>query len=287
MYLRMSGAMATRQTRLSSEARLSMSVAAKSIWPDSGCPPISAPYRAARSTFTRSPCAFPPSVVTFRLGRTRSNMADVGVGRALTVRHTPSTDTLAPRPRSWQKPAGNSRVRRRRSVLSWMAAMRAMAWTMPLNMVLARFPPRAAGVAAGLAPIVPLAAGRLCAGLSYFACLSCLTCHAAWHIWWRWRWRWQWRWRWRGGGWWWGGWGGGGRGGGGVGGGGVFFWGGGCCGGGGGGGWWRWRAAMAIGGKKCCAPPAPMALCLGLEIMKRNGAPSPRPPPSDRPSPPR
>src|SRR6218665_2926696 len=125
-------------------------------------------------------------------------MADVGVGRALTVRHTPSTDTLAPRPRSWQKPAGNSRVRRRRSVLSWMAAMGAMAWTMLVNMVLAWFPPRAAGVAAGLAPIVPLAAGRLCAGLSYFSCLSCLSCHAAWHIW---RWQWRWRWRWGGGGW--------------------------------------------------------------------------------------
>src|SRR6218665_3647300 len=128
-------------------------------------------------------------------------MADVGVGRALTVRHTPSTDTLAPRPRSWQKPAGNSRVRRRRSVLSWMAAMPAMAWTMPGNMGLARFPPRAAGVAAGLAPIVPLAAGRLCAGLSYFSCLSCLSCHAAWHIWRRWWGWWGWGWGW-GGGWW-------------------------------------------------------------------------------------
>src|SRR6218665_2255866 len=176
-------------------------------------------------------------------------MADVGVGRALTVRHTPSTDTLAPRPRSWQKPAGNSRVRRRRSVLSWMAAMRAMAWTMPVNMVLARFPPRAAGVAAGLAPIVPLAAGRLCAGLSYFSCLSCLSCHAAWHIWrWQWRWRWRWRWWWWWWWWWWGWWRGWWR-----------WWGWGRWGGGGGGG-----GALGGGGKKCCAPPAPMAWCFGL-----------------------
>src|SRR6218665_1244808 len=105
-------------------------------------------------------------------------MADVGVGRALTVRHTPSTDTLAPRPRSWQKPAGNSRVKRRRSVLSWMAAMLAMAWTMPVNMVLARFPPTAAGRCRRAGADCAIGAGRLYAGLFVLFVLFVPRCMA-------------------------------------------------------------------------------------------------------------
>ncbi|MNL66059.1 hypothetical protein D3C87_1904720 [compost metagenome] len=57
----------------------------------------------------------------------------------MTVRHTPSVDTLAPMARSWQKPWGKSSVKVRRPARSWMAAMPAVAWTMPVNMV-ARLP---------------------------------------------------------------------------------------------------------------------------------------------------
>ncbi|CFW10307.1 Uncharacterised protein [Bordetella pertussis] len=125
-----------RSTRLLSMLRTRSTAAAKSIWPDSGWPPISAPSLAARSTLTRAPTAYPPSVVMSRLCSMTSKVAVSADTMRVTVRQTPSTDTLAPMARSTQKPAGKSMVKVRRPCRSAMPAMVAVPWTMPVNIQL-------------------------------------------------------------------------------------------------------------------------------------------------------
>jgi len=66
-------------------------------------------------------------VVTARLCCITSKLARTGLAMRVTVRHTPSTATLAPIARPSQKPGGKSMLKLRRPVRSSIAAMTATA----------------------------------------------------------------------------------------------------------------------------------------------------------------
>ncbi|MNT69477.1 hypothetical protein D3C72_2078010 [compost metagenome] len=82
---------------------------------------------AARSTLIGEPTCNWPRVVMFRLCSITSNRACCASTKSVTVRHTPSCDTLAPMARSWQKPGGKATVNVRRPGWSSMALMEATA----------------------------------------------------------------------------------------------------------------------------------------------------------------
>ena len=86
-------------------------VPVKSTWPDSGCPPISAPSFAARSTLMCAPVVRSASVVIRRLGSITSKSISSGEWMVVTVRQTPSTDTLAPISMSSVNRSGNSMLK--------------------------------------------------------------------------------------------------------------------------------------------------------------------------------
>ena len=96
-------------------------------------PPISPPSLAARSTLTALPSRSPPSVVKARLCCITSNSAAPSC-REVTVRHTPSTATLAPICSPASKPEGNERRSVRKPLRSVIFTTCATPWTMPVNM---------------------------------------------------------------------------------------------------------------------------------------------------------
>ena len=111
-------------------------VAAKSMWPESGCPPISAPSLAALSMLTAPKVGTPPSVVTRRLWKITSKRASTGEIISVTVRQQPSTATLAPIARSCEKPSGKRSSSVRSSPWSAISSIVATPWTIPVNIAL-------------------------------------------------------------------------------------------------------------------------------------------------------
>jgi hypothetical protein len=79
------------------------------------------------------PSIRPPSVVSLSVWAITSKLATSGAGLSVTVRQTPSQDTLAPMASSSSKPWGNFRCKVCRPSRASMLSTRATPWTMPVN----------------------------------------------------------------------------------------------------------------------------------------------------------